>query len=187
MTIPYVAPRPGDIDYDTEFFHWEGVTDPISIGAERWDHATYYAIDSSIPWEKIAEKDPWVLENVLSHLPQKPDGGLDLSHPDVKPMEQIKEELLEFADPAAEHGLRLWAEAGAYDHVVLGILMGNSLMDWPASAGWPFFSHDLYQELGRAGLTWDDLPKQPAGAHNALADAQHLRVKREWVAQRATS
>lgn len=182
-STPYVAPRPGDIDYDAEFLHWEGFTYPISLGGVRYDRATYYAVDASLPWDEIARRDPWVLENVLCHLPQRPGGGLDLDHPDVKPRAQIREELLEFAAPATGHGLRLWAAANAYDHVVLGTLMGPGLMDWPADRGWPLFSHDIYQELGRAGLTWEDLPKQKDGAHHPLADAQHLRVQREWLAQ----
>lgn len=179
---PYVAPRPGDIDYDTEFWSKAGTTHPISIGAIRWDGATYYAIDADLPWKQIAEADPWVRDNVLTHLPQRPGGGLDLDHPDVKPRSQIKAELLEFAQPATEHGLRLWAAASAYDHTVLGTLMGPTLMDWPAGQDWPYFTHDLYQELGRAGLTWDDLPKQDGGEHNALADARHLRTQRQWLA-----
>lgn len=187
MTSNFVAPQGGDIDYDTEFFHQGGTTHPISIGLVRWDGATYYAVDASLPWDDIAEADPWVLDNVLVHLPQKPGGGLDLDHPDVKTRQQIREELLEFAAPATKHGLRLWAAAAAYDHTVMGTLMGDSLMDWPASEGWPFFSHDLYQEMSRTGVTWDDLPKQADGAHNALADAQHMRVQREWLAQHANS
>lgn len=38
-----------------------------------------------------------------------------------------------------------------------------------------------YQELGRAGLTWADLPEQPG---DALADARHLRIQRQWLANR---
>lgn len=182
---PYVAPRPGDINYDAEFFHWAGVTRPISVGCQRHDRATYYAIDSSIPWDEIAETDPWVLKNVLSRLPQR-NGRLDLNHPDVKPREQIKEELLAFAAPATQHGLRLWAAAAAYDHVVLGTMMGSGLMDWPSSEGWPIYTNDLYQELSRYGLTWDDLPRQEDGQHHSLADAKHLGVQREWLAQRVS-
>jgi len=35
VSLPYVAPREGDIDYDTEFWHRAGTTHPISIGAVR--------------------------------------------------------------------------------------------------------------------------------------------------------
>lgn len=182
MANPYVAPRVGDIDYDTEFWHHSGTTTLISVGAVRADGATYYAIDASLPWDQISAADSFVRDHVLIHLPQR-DGRLDLDHPDVKPRTQIKAELLEFAKPATEHGLRLWAACGAYDHVVLGTLMGPTLMDWPGAEGWPYFSHDLYQELGRAGLTWSDLPEQKSGEHNALADARHLRVQRQWLTQ----
>ncbi|MFB7763590.1 3'-5' exoribonuclease domain-containing protein [Streptomyces xiamenensis] len=182
---PYVAPRPGDIDYDTEFLHMDGVTYPISIGLVRWDGSTYYAIDESLPWDTITELDPWVANNVLAKLPQAPGGRLDLSHPDVKPREQVREELLEFAAPAVEHGLRLWAAAGGYDHTVLGMLMGRGLMNWPSHLGWPYFTDDLYEELRRLGLTPEDLPKQGDGEHHPLEDARHLRSQRWWVARHA--
>lgn len=189
-STPYIAPRPGDIDYDLEFYRPKGrdaALRPISVGAVRWDGATYYAVDSSLPWEEIkADSDQFVFNNVLSQLPQKPGGGLDLSHPDVKGRDQIRQELLAFAAPAVEHGLRLWAAAGGYDHVaIMGLVDGDKgLMGKPD--GWPYHTDDLYQELGHAGLTWDDLPKQGSGEHNALADARHLRVQREWVAQRVS-
>lgn len=185
MGKPYVAPRAGDIDYDTEFLHIDGVTYPISAGLVRWDGATYYAVDASLPWDTIAQADPWVADNVLTKLPQAPGGELDIAHPDVKPREQIREELLEFARPAVKHGLRLWAAAAAYDHTVLGMFMGRGLMDWPSDEGWPYFTHDLYQEMGRLGLTWGDLPKQTGGEHDALEDTRHFRVQRLWVAEYA--
>lgn len=185
----FVAPRAGDIDYDLEFYRPErrdAAIRPISIGMVRWDGLNYYAIDMNFPWEEIeSDPDRFVFDKVLSNLPLK-NGKLDTSHPDVKSRKQIREELLGFMWPAIRYGMRLWADAGAYDHVALMSLVDNDrgLMGKP---DWmPYYTNDLRQEMTRMGVDEDRLPKLGEGMkHNPLTDARHLRTQREWIAQNA--
>lgn len=63
--------------------------------------------------------------------------------------------------------VELWADYGAYDHVVLAQLFGT-MMDLPD--GVPMFTHELRQ-------LWEDAgrPEEPEqqDEHNALADARY--------------
>ena len=67
---------------------------------------------------------------------------------------------------------QLWAWYGAYDHVVLCQLWGPMIA---LPDGVPMFTNDLKQEAVRLGDP--ELPEQPAGVHNALADAHHNLVR----------
>lgn len=46
------------------------------------------------------------------------------------------------------------------------------------------FTHDVRQELSRLALTDDDLPQQAGRAHNALADARHVKTLVEFLEKR---
>lgn len=70
------------------------------------------------------------------------------------------------------------AVGGAYDHVGLCQLWGRMI---DLATGLPMFTNDIQQEARRLGVTWDELPPQPDGHHNALADARHNVVKREYL------
>lgn len=72
----------------------------------------------------------------------------------------------------------LWAYYAAYDHVALAQLFGP-MHQLPA--GIPMQTDDLVTEAKRLGLTASDLPPQPEGLHNALADARHNRVKHAFL------
>lgn len=60
-----------------------------------------------------------------------------------------------------------WAWYGAYDHVALCSVFGR-MVDLPAD--WPMVTMDLKQMHKAAGRP--QMPKQPEGLHNALADAR---------------
>ena len=60
-----------------------------------------------------------------------------------------------------------WAWYGAYDHVALCSVFGR-MVDLPD--GWPMLTMDLKQMHKAAG--YPQMPKQPAGLHNALEDAR---------------
>lgn len=166
--------------YDSEF-HEDGRTiDLISIGIVCEDGREYYAVNADAGWDRIAKHD-WLRENVVPSLPvqlgrnvkryegftkEQPAIKVDMHDPSVKPKWVIANEVREFllADGAPE----LWADYGAYDHVVLCQLWGR-MIDLPD--GMPMVTRDLQQELARTGAA---VPEQAAGAHNALEDARHV-------------
>jgi len=170
------------IYYDTEFLE-RGPAHPIeliSIGMVRDDGTEYYAVAADAPWERITEH-AWLMANVMPSLPKRLAGTLsgvavDFTDPRVKPRSLIAEQVKRFVlgSPNPE----LWAWYGAYDHVVLAQLFGR-MVDLPT--GFPMWTNDLRQEVARLGDP--QLPEQPSGLHNALADARHLKARAEWLDQ----
>lgn len=188
------------IDYDLEFLEDGRTIELISIGMVADDGREYYAVNADIAarWgrgrrlRRRIQKHQWLMENVIPHLPQ-PHGDWRIHMPQswlfnyhdraVKRPAQIAEEVKAFivgTDPDELPYVELWANYGAYDHVRLAQLWGR-MIDLPE--GLPMFTHDIQQERSRLGLSWDALPKQEGGEHNALADVRHNRVVRRWLAE----
>lgn len=180
--------------YDTEFLEDGKTIDLISIGIVAEDGRTYYAVSDEATHGKLnrrIRKNDWLMTNVVPSLP-KPHGDWNLHMPskwlfnyhghEVKPRQRIAEEVKVFllSDGTPE----LWADYGAYDHVVLCQLWGR-MIDLPS--GMSMFTRDIQQEAARLGFTWDQLPQQDEGLHNALADARHCRVKFDFLAQAANA
>ncbi|UVK60052.1 DnaQ-like exonuclease [Streptomyces phage Spilled] len=167
------------IFYDTEFYE-TGPDEPvrfISLGAVRDDGERLYLITNNLYVLNRANENPWLRENVISHLPvkQNDDGSLswDTQHPDyarVLPNEAIaglwRDFVLDY-DPAYEFDKpELWAYYGAYDHVVVSQLFGR-MIDLPD--GMPMYTMDIKQRWHNEGRP--PLPEQEGSEHNALADA----------------
>ncbi|MEU2889387.1 3'-5' exoribonuclease domain-containing protein [Streptomyces albidoflavus] len=185
------------IDYDLEFLENGRTIDLISIGMVADDGREYYAVSSDAPWERI-NGNPWLMRNVWPHLPLRGHksglvtvgsatevqltnpGVVDTSNTQVRPRWVIANEVRDFIQ-AAGPDVELWANYGAYDHVALAQLWGPMIA---LPEGVPMFTHDIQQEARRQGLSWDDLPQQETGEHNALADARHNRTVRRWLAER---
>ncbi|HVE73491.1 MAG TPA: polyadenylate-specific 3'-exoribonuclease AS [Mycobacteriales bacterium] len=152
--------------YDLEFLE-NGVTiDLVSVGVVAEDGREYYAVSTDVD---LAAASPWVRDNVVNQLPPPADAAW-------RSRERIRTELEEFlgTDPV------LWAWYGAYDHVCIAQLWG-AMPDLPRAL--PRFTLDvrqLWEHLGRPPL-----PPQPDGEHHALADARHVRVRWEVLAERA--
>lgn len=177
------------IDYDLEFLEDGRTIELISIGMVCDDGRQYYAVNRDMPKRKI-RKHKWLMENVVPHLPQGrgdrrnhvPKSWLfDYADPVVKRRERIADDVMDFIR-AAGPDVELWANYGAYDHVCLAQLWG-SMQGLPV--GVPMFTHDIQQEARRLGFSWDELPKQDSGEHNALADARHNQTVRRWLAEQA--
>lgn len=176
---------------DTEFIEDGRTIDLLSIGMVREDGATFYAVSSEADHSKAS---PWVQENVLPYLDRPPE--LRLTRAVIREkiltflgwetqrdrQERVTGRLhtLEFfrdmeVNPfelvRPDHKIELWGWYSAYDHVALCQLWGP-MIDLPK--GMPMFTHDLKQlaeELGDPKI-----PKQANGAHNALADAEWVRM-----------
>jgi 3'-5' exoribonuclease Rv2179c-like domain len=178
--------------YDTEFLEDGETIELISIGILAEDGREYYAVSDACTrgkLEKRIRKHEWLMANVVPSLP-KPAGDWNLHMPrkwlfnyhahEVKSRERIADEVREFL--LAGDRPELWADYGAYDHVVLCQLWGP-MMSLPD--GLPMFTCDIQQEAARLGVAWDELPPQAEGNHNALADARHNRVKFDFLVNRA--
>jgi hypothetical protein len=160
--------------YDTEFLEDGRTIELISIGMVAEDGREFYAVNRDMPIRRIRKHD-WLMKNVVPFLPK--------GHGDRR-NHMPKAWLFDYADPAVKRhgeiasGVRrfmadtpspeLWAWYGAYDHVALAQLYGR-MIDLPT--GMPMWTNDLQQEVARLGNP--QLPVQPSGLHNALADARH--------------
>lgn len=171
-----------EIHYDCEFLENGSTIDLISIGMVREDGAEYYAVSEDMPFGPIS-RHPWLMQHVMPSLPVRVGhadpwdrGHKDFRH--VKPRGQIANEVRRFI--LGVPNPQLWAWYGAYDHVALCQLWGR-MIDLPT--GVPMWTNDLKQEAERLGNP--RLPEQPAGEHNALADARHNLVRARALAEYA--
>jgi hypothetical protein len=163
--------------YDCEFLEDGKTIELISIGMVAEDGRELYLVNRDAPWKRI-KKDDWLMANVVPHLPQ-PHGDwcnhmpkrwpIDFHNNAVQDRATIATAVRQFLQTTPD--LELWADYGAYDHVVLCQLFGR-MIDLPS--GVPMFTHDLQHELHRLG--GPPMPEQAAGLHNALEDARHLRA-----------
>lgn len=115
------------------------------------------------------------------------NGRLDMDHPDVRPMGQIRRLVSDFlmeSHPTGDMGvvkhrddIQMWAWYGAYDHVRLAQCWGP-MIDLPPHI--PMLTHDLKSEAMRLGNP--QMPKQQGAEHNSLADAigNHEKAKFLW-------
>lgn len=161
--------------YDTEFIEDGRTIELISIGVVCDDRREYYAVNADMPVDRIVEHK-WLKENVWPQLPIRWNGDhptvyLDKNSSLVKPKWVIANEVRDFITEVIPMGdtPQLWADYGAYDHVVLAQLFGP-MINLPD--GIPMFTNDLRQLRGQLSGTWNE-PRQAAGAHNALEDARH--------------
>jgi hypothetical protein len=173
------------IFYDTEFIDDGRTIDLISIGMVREDGAELYGVSNEFSVHKL-QADPWLVDNVWPSLPtfKHPGimrcrcgpGPLDPSSPDVRSRAQLANLVAEFILSTPDP--QLWAYYSAYDHVALAQLWGP-MINLPH--GIPMQSDDLVTEAKRLGLRPMDLPEQPDGLHNALADARHNLVRARFL------
>lgn len=148
--------------YDTEFLENGHTIDLISIGIVAEDGSEYYAVNKTALWDRIAQ-DPWLMDNVVPHLPPRTD-------PDWKTHVEIANDVSQFLMPD-EDGIELWADYAAYDHVALAQLFGR-MINLPPQI--PMFTHEFQQAWNAMGRP--ALPEQTDGLHDALADARHLKA-----------
>jgi hypothetical protein len=168
-----------DIWYDTEFLEDGHTIELISIGMVREDGAKLYLINSDFDLGKLLRNE-WMMDNVFPHLPAKlEEDGMpvwDADHRDASHIwnrsrirDRVKAFVLRHPEPV------LWADYGAYGHVVMCQLFGK-MIDLPD--GFPMWTGDVQQEAQRLGYPVLDLDETVGlRAHHALADAEDLRWK----------
>lgn len=176
------------IFYDTEFIEDGKTIGLISIGMVREsDGAELYLVNRNMPERRIRRHD-WLMKNVVPSLP-KPAGDwnnhmpqswlYDRNNRAVHPRAVIAARVRRFITDTANP--QLWAWYGAYDHVALAWLFGP-MSDLPT--GIPMWTNDIRQEAERLGNP--QLPEQPGGVHNALADARHNLARAQVLDALAT-
>ncbi len=138
---------------DTEFIEKPNHLELISIALVKEDGESYYAVSSEFN-EKLA--NDWVREHVIPFLD---------SEADRKSLEEIREEVVEFIGPKIPE---FWAYFAAFDWVLLTWLYGG-MASLPYN--FPFFCHDLKQEVDRIGFPEERFPQNPK-KHHALWDAR---------------
>lgn len=168
--------------YDTEFLEDGRTIMPISIGMVRerpgqpGEFDTLYAINREADLGRI-EASPWLVQNVLPHLPVEADEDemhwWNPEHPDsvhAVTRAAMADQVHRFMC-TAEGTVQLRSWYGAYDHVMLAQLFGPMI----ARPGcMPMWTYDLRQRQEELGITDDQLPPPAEGTeHSAIADAWH--------------
>lgn len=173
--------------YDTEFLEDGRNIHLISIGIVAEDGREYYAVDADLPAGRIVQNQ-WLMDNVWPHLPLDgydfteitrdgetsrivhDPGTLDRTSEFVKPRWVIRNEVRAFLtrDVSDANPAQLWADYGAYDHVLLAQLYGR-MIDLPE--GIPMHTNDV-QTLLALKLAEGEPPAQVGTSHNALDDAR---------------
>ena len=162
----------------------------VSIGLTDDQNVSYYAVNRDFDM-KAFKKIPWMMANVWPSLP-KPHGDvrlhgkwprLDLSHPAVKSVPQIAQDIADyFTDPTITE-TRLWAWYGAQDMCRLHSLWDNDWSVMPEQI--PRWFNELETLRWQAG--GPDMPEQAGGVHNALADARHNRTMHRFLLEQGST
>lgn len=175
-----------NIDVNAQFLEDGETIKLISIALVADSGYSLYCINQDMPLGPVSQHT-WLREHVVPSLPLLPlrmegDNPWDVRHEDfyrIMPKEEIAERVRKFitqyADPV------LWADCGAYTHVVMAQLWGR--MD-QLPPGVPMYTSDLQTEIRRLGHPV--LPSQLFGQYNALATARHQRRVRGYLQELET-
>lgn len=160
---------PPQLSSHTEgIYTYKGTIDLLSIALVSEDHRTIYmSIDDREVDKNRA--NPWAQENVLPHINHMPK---------VTRLE-AREHIIDFIgdDPEPE----FWAYYADYDWVAFCWLFG-AMIDLPEH--FPKYCLDIKQLMHTFNIKRDELPPDPADAHNALADALHNKRMYNAIEQR---
>lgn len=173
------------IFYDTEFLEDGRTIELISIGMVAEDGRELYAVAEEIEVDPLRERirrHPWLMANVVPHLPLHPNIKLRPPHSQfggsfaldgfsnvVMPRRMIRNLVREFILSTPDP--QLWAWYGAYDHVVYAQLFGP-MASLPE--GLPMYTSDVRTLYALHGDP--PVPEQAGAAHNALDDAHHVKA-----------
>lgn len=172
--------------YDCEF-HEDGKTiDFISIGIVNELGESYYAVSNEFNTRRVAQNN-WLMDNVMTSIPHQQfivyDGDgfpavrdIYVTDDRAKSKFQISRDIAHFV--GADRKPEFWAWYSAYDHVCLAQLFGK-MIDLPNQI--PMYTNDIRTLVDLAGIKNNELPKQPDGLHNALADAKHNVVRYNYL------
>lgn len=177
--------------YDCEFKEDGKTIDLISIGMVNMDTgAEFYAVSNEFNTRAVA-KDDWLMENVMSSIEHWTMTSIDFKggplHRDLLVTDDaamsrhdIAQGILDFIGD--DRDVELWAWYCAYDHVAFAQLWGK-MITMPDYL--PFQTDDIVtlrkQAARKLGVKHLEMPQQPVGNHNALADARHNVVRYNYL------
>ena len=176
-------PKKMRVYYDFEFLEDYKHIDPISVGMHRDDGKELYLVFNDFDTLAVANHD-WLMVNVMpsighveftSHVTGlgTPVKDIQITDENAVSKVQARQAILSFV---SDIWPEFWAWYGAYDHVALCSLFGR-MIDLPGN--FPMFTCDIKQMVKQAGNP--EMPKQPEGLHNALADARFNKVRYEYL------
>ncbi len=173
------------IAYDTEFYEDGERIHPISIGMVAEDGRELYHVFAEVgetPLYDQIRHQSWLMEHVIPFLSladiREHGYYLDWDDISVLPSWAIRNRVRQFIGMTPDP--ELWANYGAYDHVLLGRLFGP-IVNWPE--GFPMWTNDLRQELSRHGRPGQAPMQDPTTEHHALADARQVMQVLRWLDQ----
>lgn len=141
----------------------------------------------------------WLMKNVVPHLPLRTSiqqygsdraympPNLDMTDVRVKPKWVIANEVRDFLRHDLPAGVvsgqdpspvELWANYGAYDHVVLMQLWGPMIAK-PKLL--PMWTHDLQYLAEELGISGKEIDVESEDEHHALADARWNHRAYQWL------
>ncbi|MFD7537466.1 MULTISPECIES: hypothetical protein [unclassified Streptomyces] len=144
----------------------------ISIGLTDEQGYDWYAVNAEMDFDAV-KANPFQCQHIVPLLPLDTAGALDESHPDVKPLSQIRDEVTAYFDIGI--GTELYAYYGSDDLMRLHSLWNHDSGAMPGVV--PRWLDDLKALSVRAGNP--PMPPQTDGIHHALHDARHNRVMHE--------
>jgi hypothetical protein len=155
----------------------------VSIGLTDDQGVDYYAVNAYTDVAALLAI-PWMVDNVWPSLPTARDTSwpgfetdLDRKDPAVKRLDDIRRDVAAyFADTNADT-THLWAWYGGQDICRLHSLWDNDWSQMPSQI--PQWFNELETLRWQAGNP--DMPQQPSGQHNALADARHNRTMHHFL------
>jgi hypothetical protein len=172
-----VPTDPRRVYLDTEFLLSDPTTGGfVSVGLTDDAGHDYTAINAEMDAFHVYNH-AWMRENVWPFLPTAPGipHRLDYTHPDVKPLAEIKDEIAAYFDTGRE--THLYAYYGGQDIFRLHSLWGHDWEIMPRQIPrWFFDIKALYVQAGSP-----EMPEQKNGAHDALDDARYNRTMHEHL------
>lgn len=164
---------------DSEFMDDGKTIDLISIGIISEDGREYYAQVADV---NPAKANQWVKDNVFPHLAVCTACEAQTIHSFSgncawRTRAAIAREIFSFMD--TKHGYpELVGWCCGYDFVAFCQLWGT-MMDVPCFI--PHYMHEIQVILDERGIPDEALPPIEGTAHNALADAKHIKAIWEWL------
>jgi hypothetical protein len=164
-----------DVYGDAEFHpHRKDNAGTVSFGLTDGAGRDYYAVNAEMDQAAILEWGNGFMRNeVWPHLPLLPDGSLDMSHPDVKPISVIAAEVERYFTDTTAADTHFYAYYGVQDMDRIHGLYGDNWQTMPKVI--PRAPEDDLSVLARRAGDALILPEQTSPKHHALNDARHDR------------
>ncbi|MGW1290200.1 hypothetical protein ACWD4N_43010, partial [Streptomyces sp. NPDC002586] len=148
----------------------------ISVGLCDTDGNDYYAVNAEADLDALLT-DQFLRTQVWPHLPHASSGLLDLDHPDVKTIDEIRQEIAAYYANGPK--ARMWAYYGAGDLIRIHALWDHDWDRMPPAV--PRRVREIADLIEDFCIT--STPAQTTPQHHALHDAHYNRLMHQTVLQ----